>query len=126
VPLPYPTTVQLSNTGTACPKYYDENARCADRVFFFRCIVDPSAPSTTGLIKLLGSSTFSLPADERALAEMEDSGNAGDGIRQGRRDTERFNHFMSLLVLNAKDRGTSPRSLMQVVRRQMRAVGRRM
>jgi hypothetical protein len=69
------------------------------------------------LVELLGSSTFSLPADERALGEMEDSGNVSGGIRQG---------FMSLLTLNAKDRGASPGSSMQVVRRPMRAVGRRM
>jgi hypothetical protein len=48
---------------------------------------------------------------------MEDSGNVSGGIRRG---------FLSLLTLNAKDRGASQGSSMQVVRRQMQAVGRRM
>ncbi|KAH9967043.1 dynein light intermediate chain-domain-containing protein [Lactifluus volemus] len=62
-------------------KNYDENARRADRDprGIFRSPVDPSAPPAAGLVGPLGSSSFSLPTVERALAEMEGGGGSGGG-----------------------------------------------
>jgi hypothetical protein len=52
-------------------KNYDESARRDDRdpLGIFRSLVDASVPSA-GLVRPLGSSTCSLPAGERAPAEM--------------------------------------------------------
>jgi dynein light intermediate chain 1 len=79
--------------------------------------VDPSAPPTAGLVGPLGSSTFSLPAVERALAEMEGGGSAGGGKRAGggapsptgQTQHEVLQNFFKSL-LNTKDRGASPNS----------------
>ncbi|KAH9983550.1 DLIC-domain-containing protein [Russula compacta] len=113
-------------------KNYDENARRADRDprGMFRSPVDASAPPAAGLVGPLGSSSFSLPAVERALAEMEGGGGSGvtlgAGMGLGRRagaptspiigsapsPTGQTQHevlqnfFKSLL--NTKDRGASP------------------
>jgi dynein light intermediate chain 1 len=46
--------------------------------------VDPSAPPAAGLVGPLGSSSFSLPTVERALAEME-GGSSGQTLGIGRR-----------------------------------------
>lgn len=96
----------------------------------FRSPVDTSAPPAAGLVGPLGSSSFSLPAVERALAEMEGGGGSGAtlgaGMGLGRRagaptspiigsapsPTGQTQHevlqnfFKSLL--NTKDRGASP------------------
>jgi len=51
----------------------------------FRSPVDASAPPAAGLVGPLGSSSFSLPTVERALAEME-GGSSGTTLGVGRRD----------------------------------------
>ena len=50
----------------------------------FRSPVDASAPPAAGLVGPLGSSSFSLPTVERALAEME-GGSSGTTLGVGRR-----------------------------------------
>jgi dynein light intermediate chain 1 len=50
----------------------------------FRSPVDASAPPAAGLVGPLGSSSFSLPAVERALAEMEGA-SSGTTLGMGRR-----------------------------------------
>jgi dynein light intermediate chain 1 len=75
--------------------------------------VDPSAPPAAGLVGPLGSSTFSLPAVERALAEMEggSGGKRGGGAPSPTGQTQHEvlqNFFKSLL--NTKDRAASPGS----------------
>jgi dynein light intermediate chain 1 len=87
--------------------------------------VDPSAPPAAGLVGPLGSSSFSLPTVERALAEME-GGSSGTTLGIGKRagaptspiigsapsPTGQTQHevlqnfFKSLL--NTKDRAVSP------------------
>ncbi|KAH9988414.1 dynein light intermediate chain-domain-containing protein [Russula vinacea] len=122
---PKPTPLPPFNNPTPeqafLAKNYDENARRADRDprGIFRSPVDSSVP-TAGLVGPLGSSTFSLPAVERALAEMEGSGSGGGGGGGGRRaggapsPTGQTQHevlqnfFKSLL--NTKDRAASPGS----------------
>lgn len=90
----------------------------------FRSPVDTSAPPAAGLVGPLGSSSFSLPTVERALAEME-GGSSGTTLGPGRRagaptspivgsapsPTGQTQHevlqnfFKSLLNTNTKDRG---------------------
>ena len=80
----------------------------------FRSPVDPSAPPPAGLVGPLGSSTFSLPGVERALAEMEGGGGGGRRAGGAPSPTGQTQHevlqnfFKSLL--NTKDRGASPAS----------------
>ena len=50
----------------------------------FRSPVDASAPPAAGLVGPLGSSSFSLPTVERALAEMEGA-SSGTTLGLGRR-----------------------------------------
>jgi hypothetical protein len=107
-------------------KNYDENARRADRDprGIFRTPTDASAPPAAGLVGPLGSSSFSLPTVERALAEMEGASSGatlGGGLRRaGGAPTSPIlggapsptqhevlqNFFKSLL--NPKDRAASP------------------
>jgi hypothetical protein len=105
-------------------KNYDENARRADRDprGIFRTPTDASAAPAAGLVGPLGSSSFSLPTVERALAEMEGSSGAtlgGLGRRAGAPTSPILgsapsptqhevlqNFFKSLL--NPKDRAASP------------------
>ena len=47
--------------------------------------VDATAPPAAGLVGPLGSSSFSLPAVGRALAEMEGGGSSGTTLGVGRR-----------------------------------------
>ncbi|KAI9457300.1 dynein light intermediate chain-domain-containing protein [Russula earlei] len=114
-------------------KNYDENTRRADRDprGMFRSPVDTSAPPTAGLVGPLGSTSFSLPTVERALAEME-GGSTGTTLGVGMGFSKRAgaptspiigsapsptgqtqhevlqNFFKSLL--NTKDRGAGPSS----------------
>jgi dynein light intermediate chain 1 len=93
---------------------YDKNVRRADDNphGIFHSLIDPSTPPAAGLVGLLGSSTFSLPAVERVLAEME-----GGGIRRvgsapsptGQTQHEVLQNFFKSL-LNTEDRGVSPGS----------------
>ncbi|KAF8258590.1 hypothetical protein EI94DRAFT_1774165 [Lactarius quietus] len=87
-------------------KNYDENARRADRDprGIFRTPNDASAPPTAGLVGPLGSSSFSLPTVERALAEME--GSSG-GATLGSADARAHRHHLSSEALRAR-RSTSP------------------
>ncbi|KAF8261673.1 dynein 1 light intermediate chain [Lactarius quietus] len=125
---PKPTPLPPLNNPTPeqafLSKNYDENARRADRDprGIFRTPNDASAPPTAGLVGPLGSSSFSLPTVERALAEMEGS-SGGATLGLGRRSgaptspilgsapspTQHEvlqNFFKSLL--NPKDRAASP------------------
>jgi dynein light intermediate chain 1 len=115
---PKPTPLPPFNNPTPeqafLAKNYDENARRADRDprGIFRSPVDPSAPPAAGLVGPLGSSTFSLPAVERALAEMEGGGNrraGGAPSPTGQTQHEVLQNFFKSL-LNTKDRGVSPGS----------------
>ena len=56
-------------------KNYDEDARRADsdQRGIFRTLTNSSAAPAPGLIRLLGTSSFSLPTVERTLMEMEGS-----------------------------------------------------
>ena len=105
-------------------KNYDENARRADRDprSIFRTPTDASAPRAAGLVEPLGSSSFSLPTVERALAKMEASSMEVTlgGLRRGGAPTSPSlgsapsptqhevlqNFFKSLL--SPKDRAASP------------------
>jgi len=67
-------------------KNYGENARHADRDprGIFRTL-NASVPPAASLVNPLGSSSFSLPTVERALAEMEGASSGatlGDGLRR--------------------------------------------
>lgn len=112
---PKPTPLPPFNNPTLeqafLAKNYDENARRADRDprGIFRSPVDPSAPPAAGLVGPLGSSTFSLPAVERALAEMEGGGSrraGGAPSPTGQTQHEVLQNFFKSL-LNTKDRGVS-------------------
>ncbi|KAI0252051.1 hypothetical protein BJV78DRAFT_1361192 [Lactifluus subvellereus] len=108
---------------TFLAKNYDENARRADRDprGIFRSPADPSAPPAAGLVGPLGSSSFSVPMVERALAEMESGGsgattlNVGTGLGKrggapsptGQTQHEVLQNFFKSL-LNTKDRAPSP------------------
>jgi len=87
---PKPTPLPSFNNPTPeqafLSKNYDENARRADRDprGMFRSPVDATAPPAAGLVGPLGSSSFSLPAVERALAEME-GGSSSTTLGVGRR-----------------------------------------
>ncbi|KAH9036025.1 dynein light intermediate chain-domain-containing protein [Lactarius deliciosus] len=133
---PKPTPLPPLNNPTPeqafLAKNYDENARRADRDprGIFRTPTDASAPPAAGLVGPLGSSSFSLPTVERALAEMEGSsagtslGGLGLGKRAGAPTSPILgsapsptgqtqhevlqNFFKSLL--NTKDRAASPGS----------------
>ncbi|KAN0140374.1 Dynein light intermediate chain (DLIC) domain containing protein [Lactarius tabidus] len=125
---PKPTPLPPLNNPTPeqdfLSKNYDENARRADRDprGIFRTPTDASAAPAAGLVGPLGSSSFSLPTVERALAEMEGSSGAtlgGLGRRAGAPTSPILgsapsptqhevlqNFFKSLL--NPKDRAASP------------------
>jgi dynein light intermediate chain 1 len=128
---PKPTPLPPLNNPTPeqafLAKNYDENARRADRDprGIFRTPTDASAPPSAGLVGPLGSSSFSLPTVERALAEMEGSGAGASlgGLGLGRRagaptspilgsapsptQHEVLQNFFKSL-LNSKDRAASP------------------
>ncbi|KAF8475262.1 hypothetical protein DFH94DRAFT_683952 [Russula ochroleuca] len=104
----------LHDQGAILAKNYDENARRArrDPHSIFRSPVDASAPPTAGFVRPLGSSTFSLPAVERAPAKMEGvggrcAGSAPSLTRQTQHEVLQ-NDIKSLL--NPKDHALSPGS----------------
>jgi len=130
---PKPTPLPPFNNPTPeqafLAKNYDENARRTDRDprGAFRSPVEASAPPAAGLVGPLGSSSFSLPTVERALAEMEGIGTGttlGVGKRgggpsspiigsapspTGQTQHEVLQNFFKSL-LNTKDRAASPSS----------------
>jgi len=89
-PTPLPPLNNPTPEQAFLAKNYDENARRADRDprGIFLTPTDASAAPPTGLVGPLGSSSFSLPTVERAMAEMEGSGGTGaslGGLSLGRR-----------------------------------------
>lgn len=122
-PAPLPPLNNPTPEQAFLAKNYDENARRADRDprGIFRTPTDASAPAA-GLVGPLGSSSFSLPTVERALAEMEGNTVGGLGKRAGAPTSPILgsapsptgqtqhevlqNFFKSLL--NTKDRAASP------------------
>jgi dynein light intermediate chain 1 len=89
-------------------KNYDENAQWVDcdPCGTFRCAIDPSAPPAAGLVGPLCSSTFSLPAVERELAEMERGGSrcAGSARSPMGQTQHKVLHNFFKSLLNTKDR----------------------
>jgi len=123
-PTPLPPLNNPTPEQAFLSKNYDENARRADRDprGIFRTPTDASAPAP-GIVGPLGSSSFSLPTVERALAEMEGASagaTLGGGLRRAGAPTSPTlgsapsptqhevlqNFFKSLL--NPKDRAASP------------------